>query len=91
MIQEVALKETDPAFTYCTPLVRSLEFICLCEGYDFPFNHQLIGMIMSVIKLIQKDDKENYMVFLQSVFSHLQRYVYIEEMRLVLSEMSDLL
>lgn len=89
MIQEVALKETEPSFTNCTPLVRSLEFICLCEGYDFPFNHQLIGMIMSVIKLIQKDDKENYMVFLQSVFSHLQRYVYIEEMRIVLSEMSN--
>lgn len=89
MIQEVALKETEPSFTNCTPLVRSLEYICLCEGYDFPFNHQLIGMIMSVIKLIQKDDKENYMVFLQSVFSHLQRYVYIEEMRIVLSEMSN--
>ena len=37
MIQEVALKETEPSFTNCTPLVRSLEFICLCEGYDFPF------------------------------------------------------
>ncbi len=91
MIQEVALNETEPSFINCTPLVRSLEFICLCEGYDFPFNHQLISMIMSVIKLIQKDDKENYMIFLQSVFSHLQRYVYIEEMRLVISEMSDLI
>lgn len=89
MIQEVALKETEPTFTNCRSLVRSLEFICLCEGYVFPFNHQMIGMIMSVIKLIQKDDKENYMIFLQSVFSHLQRYVYIEEMRIVLSEMSN--
>ena len=91
MIQEVAINETKPTFTNCTPLVRSLEFICLCEGFDFPFNHQLISMIMSVIKSIKIDDKKNYMIFLQSVFSHLQRYVYIEEMRLVLSEMKALL
>ena len=68
MIQEVALIETKPSFIKCATLVRSLEFICLCEGFDFPFNHQLISLIMSVIKLIEKDDKENYIIFLQSVF-----------------------
>lgn len=91
MIRDVAVIETTPSVSNCSVLIHSLEYLCLCHGMDFPFNQQLVGTIMSVIESIHKDDAATYLMFLENVFPHFQRYDLVPEMRLIFSEMTTII
>ena len=76
MIQEIALDETKPSVTKCNTLLKSIQHICLRHGKDVLYYRQLFGMIETIIDLIENDDMDFYLRFLEDVFPYMEKYEF---------------
>ena len=84
MIQEVTVTETRPSVQNCRALIFGLQEICLRHGEEVPYYKQLFRTIENIVALIEKDDTETYLRFLQ-------KYGYESGMELLLAEMTSVL
>ena len=76
MIQEIALDETKPSVTKCYTLLKSIQHICLRHGEDVLYYRQLFGMIETIVELIENDDMDFYLRFLEDVFPYMEKYEF---------------
>lgn len=91
MIQEIAVDETKPSVSNCSTLLRSIQNTCLLHGEDIMYYHSLFDMIQSIIELIELDDVNTYLRFLEDVVPYMDKYHYTEQMRNVVNKISVLL
>ena len=91
MIKEVAVDETKPSVVNCSTLLNSIHNICLHHGYDVMYYQQLFGMIDTIIELIENDDMESFLLFLEDVFPYMEKYEYEQLRQRVVEKMSLLL
>ena len=91
MIQEIAVDETKPSVSNCSTLLRSIQNTCLLHGEDIMYHHTLFDMIESIIELIERDDINTYLRFLEDVVPYMDKYHYTEQMRNVVNKISVLL
>ena len=76
MIQEIALDETKPSVTKCNTLLKSIQHICLRHGEDVLYYRQLFDTIETIIDLIENDDIDFYLRFLEDVFPYMEKYEF---------------
>ncbi len=76
MIQEIALDETKPSVTKCNTLLKSIQHICLRHGEDVLYYRQLFDTIETIIDLIENDDMDFYLRFLEDVFPYVEKYEF---------------
>ena len=76
MIQEIALDETKPSVTKCKTLLKSIQHICLRHGEDVLYYRQLFDTIETIIDLIENDDIDFYLRFLEDVFPYMEKYEF---------------
>ena len=76
MIQEIALDETKPSVTKCNTLLKSIQHICLRHGEDVLYYRQLFDTIETIIDLIENDDMDFYLRFLEDVFPYMEKYEF---------------
>lgn len=91
MIQEITVDETKPSVSNCSTLLRSVQNTCLLHGEDIMYYHSLFDMIESIIELIERDDINTYLRFLEDVVPYMDKYHYTEQMRNVVNKISVLL
>ena len=91
MIQEIALDETKPSVTKCNTLLKSIQHICLRHGEDVLYYRQLFGMIETIINLIENDDIDFYLRFLEDVFPYMEKYEFSNLRHIVTEKLSLLL
>lgn len=91
MIQEITVDETNPSVSNCSTLLRSIQNICLLHGEDIMYHRSLFDMIESIIELIERDDINTYLRFLEDVVPYMDKYHYTEQMRNVVNKISVLL
>ncbi len=91
MIQEITVDETKPSVSNCSTLLRSIQNTCLLHGEDIMYHHTLFDMIESIIELIERDDVNTYLRFLEDVVPYMDKYHYTEQMRNVVNKISVLL
>lgn len=91
MVQEVAVEELKPSVTSCRTLLDSLQQICLRHGEEVSYYKQLFQTIETVINLIDNNDMQFYLRFLEDVFPYMENYHYYPGMVLVLDTLSVLL
>ena len=91
MIQEVTVTETRPSVQNCYALISGLQEICLRHGEEVPYYKQLFRTIENIVALIEKDDMEAYLRFLEDTFPYMQKYGYESGMELILAEMTSVL
>lgn len=91
MIQEITVDETKPSVSNCSTLLRSIQNTCLLHGEDIMYHHTLFDMIESIIELIERDDVNTYLRFLEDVIPYMDKYHYTEQMRNVVNKISVLL
>lgn len=91
MMQEVALEETKPSVRNCHALLSSLQEICLRHGEEVSYYKQMFQTIECLVALIENDDMETYLRFLEDVFPYMDKYRYGQGMEVVLNELSALL
>lgn len=91
MIQEIALDETKPSVTKCKTLLKSIQHICLRHGEDVLYYRQLFDTIEMIIDLIENDDMDFYLRFLEDVFPYMEKYEFSNLRHIVTEKLSLLL
>lgn len=91
MLQEITVDETKPSVSNCSTLLRSIQNTCLHHGEDIMYYHTLFDMIESIIELIERDDINTYLRFLEDVVPYMDKYHYTEMMRNLVDKISILL
>ena len=91
MIQEIALDETKPSVTKCKTLLKSIQHICLRHGEDVLYYRQLFDTIETIIDLIENDDIDFYLRFLEDVFPYMEKYEFSNLRHIVTEKLSLLL
>ena len=91
MIQEITVDETKPSVSNCPTLLRSIQNTCLLHGEDIMYHRTLFDMIEYIIALIERDDVNTYLRFLEDVVPYMDKYHYTEQMRSVIDKISVLL
>ena len=91
MIQEIALDETKPSVTKCNTLLKSIQHICLRHGEDVLYYRQLFDTIETIIDLIENDDMDFYLRFLEDVFPYMEKYEFSNLRHIVTEKLYSLL
>ena len=91
MVQEVAVEELKPSVTSCRTLLDSLQQICLRHGEEVSYYKQLFQTIETIIKLIDNNDMQFYLRFVEDVFPYMEKYRYTQGMEFVLKHLAELL
>ena len=91
MIQEIALDETKPSVTKCKTLLKSIQHICLRHGEDVLYYRQLFDTIETIIDLIENDDMDFYLRFLEDVFPYMEKYEFSNLRHIVTEKLYSLL
>lgn len=91
MIQEVALVELKPSISNCKTLCKNIQETCLFHGLDIPYYKIMFQTVENIIDIIDKDDMDFYLLFLEDVFPYMENYHYEQGMHLILTELSKLL
>ena len=91
MIQEIALDETKPSVTKCNTLLKSIQHICLRHGEDVLYYRQLFDTIETIIDLIENDDIDFYLRFLEDVFPYMEKYEFSSLRHIVAEKLYSLL
>ena len=91
MIQEVSLVELKPSISNCKTLCKNIQETCLFHGLDIPYYKIMFQTVENIIDMIDKDDMDFYLLFLENVFPYMEKYHYEQGMHLILSELSKFL
>ena len=91
MIQEIALDETKPSVTKCNTLLKSIQHICLRHGEDVLYYRQMFDTIETIIDLIENDDMDFYLRFLEDVFPYMEKYEFSNLRHIVTEKLYSLL
>ena len=91
MIQEVALVELKPSTSNCQALCRNIQKTCLLHGLDIPYYKIMFQTVENIIDMVEKDDMDFYLLFLEDVFPYMEKYHYEQGMKHILTELSNLL
>jgi len=91
MIQEITTSDLKPSIANCGDMINSLQTVCLRHGEDVTYYKLLFQTIENIISLSVKDDRAQYLRFLEDAFPYMEKYQYRSGMEAVLDEMTGLL
>ena len=80
LIRDVVISELQPSISNCSTLFDSLHMICLVHGLEYNRPVNAINCQLSLMENIIIDDYPAYLLFLQDLFPHLEKYRYVEEL-----------
>ena len=92
MIREITITDTKPSVTNCHTMLSHLQKEVFCyHGIDVPYYKLLFSTTLNINDLIEVDDKEFYLRFLEDTFAYMDKYHYEEGMKKVVAEIENLL
>lgn len=92
MLQEITITDTKPSVTNCHTMLSYLQKEVFCyHGIDVPYYKLLFSTTLNINDLIEVDDKEFYLRFLEDTFAYMDKYHYEEGMKKVVVEIENLL
>ncbi len=92
MLQEIAITDTKPSVTNCHTMLGYLQKEVFCyHGIDVPYYKLLFSTTLNINDLIEVDDKDFYLRFLEDAFAYMDKYHYEEGMKKVVAEIENLL
>ena len=82
MLQEITITDTKPSVTNCHTMLDYLQKEVFCyHGIDVPYYKLLFSTTLNINDLIEVDDKEFYLRFLEDAFAYMDKYHYEEGMK----------
>ncbi len=92
MLQEITITDTKPSVTNCYTMLDYLQKEVFCyHGIDVLYYKLLFSTTLNINDLIEVDDKEFYLRFLEDAFAYMDKYHYEEGMKKVVAEIENLL
>ena len=80
LIRDVIISTMEPSISNSRLLMDSLHLICLVHGMEYSRPINTINCQLAVMENIIIDDVPAYLMFLQDLFPHLEKYRYTEEL-----------
>ncbi|MBR6404044.1 MAG: ATP-binding protein, partial [Eubacterium sp.] len=80
LIRDVVISTLMPSVSNCRILLNSLHLVCLVHGLEYMRPTNAIRCQLSVMENIIIDDYPAYLLFLQNLFPHLEKYRYTDEL-----------
>ena len=87
LIKEITLDDMKPSIANCKTLIDTIHNLCLVHGIDLPYHNTMFQVIENIINLADKDNIENYLLFLKDAFAYMEKYVYESGMKLIIPEL----
>ena len=92
MLQEITITDTKPSVTNCRTMLNYLQKEIFCyHGIDVQYYKLLFSTTLNINDLIEVDDKEFYLRFMEDAFAYMDKYHYEEGMKKVVAEIENLL
>jgi hypothetical protein len=79
LIQDMAMLKIMPSVSNCRAIIDSLHLICLTHGLEIRRPNNIIQSIFSITKHVLVDEPEAYFLFLQNMFTYLNKYLVMEK------------
>ena len=89
LVQEVTVADLKPSFTNCRKLIVAVHKQCILHGVETPEYKLLFQIAENVIQFAEKDDMLEYLIFLEDVFDHMEKYNYLSGMDKVQEELAS--
>ena len=92
MLQEITITDTKPSVTNCHTMLDYLQKEIFCyHGIDVPYFKLLFAATLNISDLIDVDDKEFYLRFLEDAFAYMDKYRFEDGMKKVIDVIEKLL
>ena len=91
MVQEITIADTTPSVTNCKEMLDYIQQnILIMHGIDVPYAKILIETLTNIMNIIEKDDTEYYLVFIEDAFVYMSGYSYESGMRNIIAMMDKI-
>lgn len=80
LIRDVVISTMEPSISNCRLIMDSLHLVSLVHGMEYSRPINAINCQLSVMENIIIDDIPAYLMYLQDLFPHLEKYRYTEEL-----------
>lgn len=92
MLQEITVTDTKPSVTNCRTMLDYLQKEVFCyHGIDVPYYKLLFAATLNINGLIDVDDKEFYLRFMEDAFTYMDKYRFEDGMKKVIDVIEKLL
>ena len=92
MVQEITIADTMPSVSNCKIMLDNIQQnIMIMHGIDVTYAKILFETITNIMAVIDKDDAEYYLKFIEDAFVYMYGYSYESGMRMIIDEMDELL
>ncbi len=92
MLQEIAVTDTRPSVTNCHAILDCLrEEIFYYHGIDVPYYKLLFATVLNMTGILEIDDTESYLRFLEDAFAYMEKYRFQAGMEKLIAEIEILL
>lgn len=91
IIQEIAVDDTKPSIKNCNVMIEAIRNLCLHHGIDLQYHNTMFKVAENVILIADKDDMENYLLFLKDTFPYMEKYAYRSGMETIISEIESMI
>ncbi len=91
MIRDVAVLDLKPSFENCRTFFANIKNKILVIGKELPDSKIVISVIGNAMNYISKDDKNEYLAFLEDAFTFLDNYKELDLMEIIISETENIL
>lgn len=92
MLQEITVTDTRPSVTSCrTMMDYQRKEIFYYHGIDVPYFKLLFATVLNMTEILEIDDKESYLRFLEDAFTYMDKYHFEDGMKKIVAEMEYLL
>lgn len=91
MMQEITVTDTKPSVTNCQTLLSNLNTLCLMHGQDITNYKTLFATIENAVRLLDRDDKASFLIFVENVIPYMEKYRYETGILYLLKELEQML
>lgn len=91
MVQEVAVSDLPPSISGCRTMLENIRATCQSHGLHVSYYKVMFQTLENTVALAAKDDTAFYLRLLEDIFQYMDTYQYKSGMKLVISELSNLL
>ncbi len=91
MIRDVAVLDLKPSFDNCGKFFANIKQKILVIGKKLPDSKIVISVIGTTLKYVDKNNKSDYLIFLEDSFTFLDNYKEFDLMEIIISETENIL
>jgi tetratricopeptide (TPR) repeat protein len=91
MMREISIADSRPSVSNCEEFLESLMEVFVQHGLDLSCYKTLFNVTEGIISIIEIDDEEKYLRFIEDAFASMQDYQWTSGLEMCINEMKNIL